>query len=110
MTFGAVQVRSTTSYYQVAVNLPSTYYGNVTVSLTVRAHTSSVPAITMVQQASAKCQGWTRFDVANLLAADQAARTTMFYQHLALCKAILLSRPAQSCTCEGDLDKANASL
>ena len=30
------QVRSTTSYYQVAVNLPATYYGNVTVSLTVR--------------------------------------------------------------------------
>jgi hypothetical protein len=31
-----MQVRSTTSYYQIAVNLPATYYGNVTVALTVR--------------------------------------------------------------------------
>ena len=35
-TFNSLQVRSTTSYYQIAVNLPATYYGNVTVALTVR--------------------------------------------------------------------------
>ena len=35
-TFKSLQVRSTTSYYQIAVNLPATYYGNVTVALTVR--------------------------------------------------------------------------
>ena len=53
-------MRSTTSYYQVAVNLPTTYYGNVTVSLTVRAHASTFSAATMVKQLLAKCQQDTR--------------------------------------------------
>lgn len=105
-------MRSTTSYYQVAVNLPATYYGNVTVSLTVRAHTSSVPATLIVKQSndqqSAKSgQSLTELRASHV-AADHGARTTSFYWHLG-CKALLLSRPTQTCECRSGLDKANAT-